>query len=61
MDLIERVEKYFYNDGPLCEACPFKHAWAERHPYGSTTADEHLCECRVPSPEQCPAMEDDDA
>lgn len=37
--------------------CVHLHEWDEIHPYGSTTAREHLCECRVEEIADCPIVE----
>lgn len=70
---------YFGEEGPFCfeekckqkgcYQCRFYLEWTEKHPYGSTTASETLCECDNPAmPEEvfdtmelpidnCPYME----
>lgn len=33
-------------------SCKFEKRWQERHPYGSTTAEEEMWECECPAEEE---------
>lgn len=44
------------NDGD-CDDCKYSECYTQHHPYGSTTAAETLCECRVEDYKDCPVVE----
>ena len=46
-----------FNDGSACDECHYFHAFTELHPYGETSAAEHLRECNVERCDGCPVVQ----
>jgi len=46
-----------FDDGDACDVCPHSHAFTEQHPYGETSASEHLRVCTVRRCADCPVVQ----